>query len=366
MTTTTKKAPEAAAKNYAAAEWKSLDRSRVEITGSVAPEVWEKYRPAALKNLNNAVTIDGFRKGNVPENILLAKVGEMALLEEMAELSLPRAYADILIDQKIDAIGRPEIQVTKLAKGNPMEFKAITAVVPKLDLPDYQALAAKTNKKKPSLADKIEAKELDEAILRLRKMHASHEGHDHAKMTPEEHEKVIMANLPELNDEFVRKLGDFADVAAFKTKLTEMLLEDKRQAAKEKHRLALAEALTSAVKNELPDIMIESELARTESQFRNDIERMGIKLDDYLKHLKKTIEDIRQEWRPEAEKKAKLQLILDDIAKAEKLRADAQAVEAEVEHIVSHYADADRERATVYAETVLTNEKVFEWLEKQA
>ncbi len=365
MTTTTKKAPEAAAKNYAAAEWKSLDRSRVEITGSIASEVWEKHRENALKNLNQSVTIDGFRKGNVPENILLAKVGEMSLLEEMAELSLPRAYADILIDQQIDAIGRPEIHVTKLAKGNPLEFKAVTAVVPKLDLPDYKALAAKTNHNKEKLAEKISDKELDEAILRLRKMHASHEGHDHEKMTPEEHEQAIMANLPELNEEFIKKLGDFADLADFKKKLSEMLLEDKRQAAKEKQRLAIAEALTGSVKNELPDLMIESELARTESQFKDDIERMGIKLDDYLKHLKKSLEDIRQEWRPQAEKKAKLQLILDEIAKAEKIKADPKAVEAEVEHIVSHYADADRERAAIYAETVLTNEKVFEWLENQ-
>ena len=77
------------------------------------------------------------------------------------------------------------------------------------------------------------------------------------------------------------------------------------------------------------------------------------------------IEDIRKEWTPHAEKKAKLQLILNAIAKEEKIAPAPEEIEAEVNHIVEHYKDADRERAYVYADTVLTNEKVFEFLESQ-
>ena len=109
--------------------------------------------------------------------------------------------------------------------------------------------------------------------------------------------------------------------------------------------------------------MIESELHRTEAQFSADIERMGIKIDDYLKHAGKSMEDIRKEWRPHAEKKAKLQLILNAIAVAENVKPDKKEVEEEVDHILEHYKDADREHAAVYAETVLTNEKVFQFLE---
>ncbi len=111
--------------------------------------------------------------------------------------------------------------------------------------------------------------------------------------------------------------------------------------------------------------MIETEINRTEAQFKADIERMGVKLDDYLKHAKKEIADIRKEWRPDAEKKAKLQLVLNEIAKKEDIKPSAAEIEAEVSHIIAHYKDADRERAAVYAETVLTNDKVFEWLEGQ-
>jgi FKBP-type peptidyl-prolyl cis-trans isomerase (trigger factor) len=287
----------------------------------------------------------------------------MAVLEEMAELALSKAYLDIIIENKIDSIGKPEIQVTKLAKDNPLEFKIITAVVPEVKLPDYKKLAQKEVAKQNKDDVKVTDKDIDDAILRIRKTHASHEGHDHEKMSKEEHEKAIEASMPELTDEFVKKLGDFNDVPDFRTKLSAMLAEEKVATAKDKSRVSIADAIAAETRVELPDIMIESELHRTEAQFSADIERMGIKIDDYLKHAGKSMEDIRKEWRPHAEKKAKLQLILNAIAVAENVKPDKKEVEEEVDHILEHYKDADREHAAVYAETVLTNEKVFQFLE---
>lgn len=370
MTTTTP--------SYEKATIKKLDRSRVEITGSIVPTVWEKYRKEALKNINNAVTIDGFRNGMVPENILIGKVGEMSILEEMAELTLSKVYIDILINEKIDAIGKPEIRVTKLAAGNPLEFVAVTSVVPTVTLPDYKKLAAEVIKKADPKDLKVEEKDIEEAILKIRKRHANEhlhseenkDEHDHLpaqageKMTPEEHDKAIEKAMPEVTDDFVKTIGDFKDIPDFKNKLSDMISEQKRDSAREKLRLHIADALAEAAVVELPDVMIESELERTQAQFSADIERMGVKLDDYMKHAKKTIEELRAEWKPHAEKKAKLQLILNEISVKEKIAPDKKEIEEEVNHIVEHYKDADRERATTYAETVLTNEKVFQFLEK--
>lgn len=352
-------------KSYASAEIKKSGKSQIEITGSISFENLEKYRSQALKSVNESVSIDGFRKGMVPENVLIAKVGEMALLEEMAELALSRAYVDILIDNKIDAIGRPQVSITKLAKGNPLEFKAVTVVVPEVKLPDYKALAQKEVKKSSPDELKVTDKDIEESILRIRKSHASHEGHDHEKMNKEEHDKAIEASMPELTDDFVKTLGDFTDVPDFKNKLSEIISEEKKDSAKDKLRMRIADAIAEATEVEIPDLMVESELGRTQSQFESDIERMGVKLDDYMKHAKKTLEEIRKEWRPHAEKKAKLQLVLNSIAAKENIRPDQKEIDEEVDHIVEHYKDADRERAGTYAETVLTNEKVFQWLERQ-
>ena len=142
------------------------------------------------------------------------------------------------------------------------------------------------------------------------------------------------------------------------------MAEDKKNQAREKRRIAIADGIEAKSTIELPDVMINSELDRTEAQFKADIERMGLKVEDYLNHAKKTIDDLRTDWKPSAEKKAKLQLILNAISEKENLHPSKEDIDNEVNHIVEHYKDADRERAEAYAETILTNEKVFEWLER--
>jgi FKBP-type peptidyl-prolyl cis-trans isomerase (trigger factor) len=351
-------------KSYTTVDIKKLPQSQVEITASVSAEALETHRAQALKNINNTITVDGFRKGNVPENILISKVGDMAILEEMSELALSKAYMDIIIDNKIDAIGRPKVSVTKLAKDNPVEFKIVTAVVPDITLPDYKKIAQAEIKKNDPKDLEVTSQDIEDSILRIRKSHASHEGHDHEKMTPEEHDKAIEAGMPELTDDFVKTLGDFSDVPDFKNKLSDLIGENKRDQSREKTRVRIADAIADKTTVEIPDLMIESELERTQAQFAADVERMGVKLEDYLKHAKKTLDEVRAEWKPHAEKKAKLQLILNEIAKKEKIQPSVEEIEEEVNHITEHYKDADRERAAVYAETVLTNEKVFKWLEE--
>ncbi len=339
-----------------------LEKSKVEIISSVGKEQFESFRRKALENINSEVTIDGFRKGKVPENILISKVGEMSILEEMAELAINEAYPKILIDEKIDAIGRPEIHITKIAKDNPLEFKIITTVVPEIKIADYKKIS-KEEKNKVEKVEEITEKEIDDAILRIRRSRADHSGHDHEKMSHEEHEKAIDASLPELDDAFVKSLGNFKDVSDFKDKVKEMLIEEKKEKAKEKKRIILSDKLIENTSMDLPEIFVESEMKRIESQFGDDITRMGVKLEDYLKHAKKTIEDLRKDWMPHAEKKAKLQLILNEISKLEKIVLDEKEIESQVNHILENYKDADREQARVYVETVLMNEKVFQNLE---
>src|ERR1019366_6016845 len=130
---------------------------------------------------------------------------------------------------------------------------------------------------------------------------------------------AIADSLPEFTDDFVKSLGEFNDIPDFKDKLSKMLGEQKTDEAREKTRIRIADALAEATTVDLPDVLIESELNRIDAQFRADIERMGVKMEDYLKHAKKTPEEIRAEWKPLAEKKAKLQLLLNLIAEKEKI-----------------------------------------------
>ena len=102
-----------------------------------------------------------------------------------------------------------------------------------------------------------------------------------------------------------------------------------------------------------------------ESELQAQIERMGGSFDGYLAEIKKDRETVRKEWRPDAERRARLQLMLLQIARAENITAPKEAVETEVKHILEQYKDASEENARGYIETVLTNKKVIEFLESQ-
>lgn len=341
-----------------------IEKSRVEIVGSIKADFFSSFRKQALQNINDNVTIDGFRKGKIPENILVSKVGEMAILEEMAELALSKAYPEIIIEEKIEAIGRPEITITKIAANNPLEFKITTTVLPEIKIADYKEIAKKEMSKK---SDEIEIteKDIDDAILRIRRSRVDHSDHDHENMSEEEHNKKIDASLPELDAQFLSSIGGFKDVQDLREKIKISLLEDKKIQAQEKRRITISDAILEASTLEIPELLIETEIRRIEAQFSDDISRMGVKLEDYLNHAKKTIEDLRKDWRPYAEKKAKLQLILNKIVALEKIVVDTKEIEEEVGHLLAHYKDANREMAYTYAETVLTNEKAYQFLESQ-
>jgi len=379
---------------------KKLPKSEVEIEGEIEADVFEDYYNKALKRIGGNLEIDGFRKGKVPENVLLSKVPEAQILGEMAELALSEHYPKILEENKIDAISRPEISITKLARKNPLGFKIKTATMPEMHLPDYKKIAKKvisevTDEEKNT---EVTEKEIEDTIMDIRKSRAPkvhmaeeakparpHDGsgaggehvHKEGEKHDDEKEEIKQparnasgiadagGELPDFNDEFVQALGPFKDVADFKEKLKENIKLEKENQLKEKTRLKIVEKIIDDLKIEMPEVLIEVELDKILYRMESDITQMGLKFEDYLKHLSKTIPDLRKEFRVDAEKKAKLGLLLNKIAEIEKIAADPEQVAKEVTMILEHYKDADTERATLHAENVLTNEKVFQFLENK-
>ncbi|MFA5937309.1 MAG: trigger factor [Candidatus Paceibacterota bacterium] len=360
-----------------------LPKSEVEIEGEIDADVFEAYFSKALKRIGENLEIDGFRKGKVPENILLSKVPEAQILGEMAEMALSEHYPKILEENKIDAISRPEISITKLARKNPLGFKIKTAVMPEMKMPNYKEIAKKviSGLTEEEKSTEVSEKEVEDTIMDIRKSRAPKiqmkdeaEKHVHDENCKHEDSTSDIKNspmsdvkeeLPEVNDEFVQALGPFKDVQDFKDKLKENIKLEKGNQVKEKTRLKIVEKIIDDLKVEMPEILIEVELDKILYRMESDITQMGLKFEDYLKHLSKTVEDLRKEFRNDAEKKAKLGLILNKIAEDEKIIADPEQVANEVAKILEHYKEADPERAKMHAENVLTNEKVFQFLEEQ-
>ena len=358
---------------------KKLPKSEVEIEGELEAQIFETYFNSALKKLGENTELDGFRKGKIPENVLLAKIPEIKILEEMAELALNEHYPKILEEinekEKIDAldvIGRPEIFITKLARNNPLGFKIKTAVMPEIKLPDYKKVAKEILDKITDGEKKIVVtdEDLENTIMDIKKSRAPKK---HIAETPNLKDGPLKSlpkdrpsdELPEFNDGFVQSLGPFKDVADFREKLKENIKLEKENQAKEKIRIKIIEKILEDSEIEVPDILVGLELDKILYKMESDISQMGLKFEDYLKHLNKTVEDLRKEFRTDAEKKAKLAIVLNEIAKTEKIVADEEQVAKEVAAILEHYKEADPKRARMHVEGVLTNEKIFVFLENQ-
>jgi trigger factor len=340
-------------------------KSIIEIEAEIEADVFEKYFDKAFKNISENMEIDGFRKGKAPENIVLSKVPEMYILEEMAQLAISDHYPKIVLDEKLDVISRPEISITKLARKNPLEFKITTTIMPEVVLPDYKSIAKEINNEKEEEINVTE-EEIEKTIMDIRKSRAKNKK-DIKEIKPEdlENQEEIKDDLPEFNDEFVKGMGPFENVEDFKTKLKENLKLEKTNQAREKRRLKMVEKIIEGANIDTPEILIESETEKILQRMEGDISQMGLKFEEYLSHLKKTREDLVKDFRGDAEKKAKLGLILNQLSKLENIIADASEVEKEANHIIEHYQGADPEQVRLYALNVLTNEKIFQFLEEQ-
>lgn len=336
-------------------EIKKLKGSLVEIKGEIEAAIFENARPAAVKRLGMNLEVDGFRKGNAPPNLVEKNIGEMVILEAMAEITLSKKYPEIIKENNLEAIGYPKINITKLAKGNPLGFTITIAVLPEIKLPDYRKIAADINKKE--VDTEVTDKEFEATINQVRTMRA--------KELNKGVEIKSESELPPLDNEYVKKLGAFEDVEDFKKKVRVNIGEEKKHRAAEKKRLEIMEGIIEKSELEVPEVIVHSELHKMLGKMKSDVEGMGLKYEDYLKSIKKTEDDLEKEWQSDAEKRAKLQLVVGEIAKAEKISAPKEKVDAELKKVLENYKDADPENARVYIESVFQNEEVFKFLEAQ-
>lgn len=336
-------------RHYKNIKIKSLSGSLVEITGEISAKALEEARVSTLQRFSSEINMPGFRKGHVPEHVIISKIGENGILEEAAEMVLSHEYVHIIIDKNIQAIGRPEVTFTKLERNAPLEFKIVVTVFPEVTMPDYKKIAKKVMAEKEKI--EVTDKDMEEALEKI-KAHYKKETRSEAEIS--------------LNDEFVQKLGDFTTVDDFKKKLKEDLLKEKEYRAKEKKRLKVSDEIVAGMKLEMPEILVTGEIKKMWNEFEHDISRFGLKLEDYLKHIKKDRPTLEKEWRKDAEKRVSLQIGINKIAGSEKLVPKEDAIEKEVALIMNEMKDVDMERARNYVEMVLTNEQVYRFLEEQA
>jgi trigger factor len=141
-------------------ELTELPESRVRIDASVEPADVDRRVERAAKQLGRELRIPGFRKGKVPPQMVLQRVGREAVLEQALREALPEWYERAVLESGISTVGDPKLDVADLpGEGEPLDFTIEVAVRPKAKLGDYRGL--EVGRAEPDVPEDAIAAELE-------------------------------------------------------------------------------------------------------------------------------------------------------------------------------------------------------------
>lgn len=176
--------------------------------------------------------------------------------------------------------------------------------------------------------------------------------------------------LPELTDDFAKAVGKFENAAGLEKNIREGIAQEKEMKERDRIRTEIVETLARETKAELPEVMIDAEQKKMLEELKSGTGRMGLKWEEYLQHIKKSEEDLKQGWIADAEKRVKIALLLREIAKRENITPSTEEIQEASDRWVSQSGlppeelkKIDKEALSQYALGIVRNEKVFEFLE---
>ena len=237
---------------------------------------------------------------------------------------------------------------------------------PKVEIADYKKIAKKHNATKVEVS--VSDEEHKEAMGHLRRERARIDkietGTD-AQKAAEEVKALTEADLPALDDVFVQSLG-YESTEKFSEALRTNIKNEKEMQAKEKNRAGILDDLVKDSKINYPASLREFEIGDMEARLADDLSRMGMTMDGYLTQVKKTREQLHTEWKEPADKRAKVRLVLAEIARLEKIEPDEKELEHQMEHAKKHYPAADSGALRAHIAHAMRNDATLQFLENLA
>ena len=142
---------------------KNISDTRVLVTVTLGADELAAAEQVALKKLSKDVKVNGFRKGHVPIEVVKKNVDSAALSQETVENALSKSVAEAYLDNNLQALERPEVEIKKFVPGDVLEFTAEGDVLPKVTLGDYKKLKATVK------AVEVAKDDIEDVVERMRK-----------------------------------------------------------------------------------------------------------------------------------------------------------------------------------------------------
>lgn len=304
-----------------------LAKSLVEVAVSVP---WADLEPKwneVLSRLSQEIEIPGFRKGQAPGNLVEGQLGPR-LQDEVLKEAMPLFLIEALKGSDVIPIDFPKYQPTPFVKGQALQYKASVTNRPQVAVGNYKSIKVTRPPLKP-VADEEVSKVVDDLYKRYSATQ---------KLQPQNQPAISFqgngqsAPTTTPDDIFAKAMGAL-DLNDLRMKIR----KDLEDHTKLNNELDFEEAILQEVEKvtqvDLPEVLIQDELQRMLVSLQRRVADMGLLLDDYLRGQGKTLEQLKTEWRSQAEKNVRMELGLSEVARAENVQVSDQELQAEIDKI---------------------------------
>lgn len=183
--------------------------------------------------------------------------------------------------------------------------------------------------------------------------------------------EIKRKELPELDDEFAKDVSEFDTLAELKASIKEKIEKNNEQRQKYETEDLAIKAVCEDVKVDIPSGMVEFEVENMMKDFEQRLSYQRLNLDQYLKMIGKTEEEMKKEYEPQAIEAIKSRLVLEAIIKAEKIEASEDEIKAKMEEMAKNYGKkveeiSENENLKKYLKEGIESEKALEFIVSNA
>ncbi|WP_106768533.1 trigger factor [Paenibacillus faecalis] len=149
--------------------------------------------------------------------------------------------------------------------------------------------------------------------------------------------EIKRKQLPELDDEFAKDVSEFDTLDEYKEDLKQQILKRKEQEALGVQENEVVEKVAENAEVDIPESMVQSEVQNMMRDFDNRLRQQGMNLDMFLSFSNQSKEDLEAQMQDDAKKRVRNNLVLEQIAKEEKLEATEEEINKELENMAETY-----------------------------
>ena len=157
--------------------------------------------------------------------------------------------------------------------------------------------------------------------------------------------EIKAKELPELDDEFAGEVSEFETLEEYKADLKAKLSETKQKQATTENENNVLEKVVANASMEIPEAMIEEQISGTLEDYARRMQSQGLTMEQYMQFTGMTLDKLREDIRPQAEKRIRTRLVLEAVVVAENIEVPEEAIDAEIEKMATLYKmDAEKTR----------------------